>query len=259
MNNKNTLLKTMDILIITVIVIQFIIFLLNYETEFLITIISILQFVFLVLYLVFSIRLRAYFETIVNQENVFFNKQFAEIKDDLDEVNYQISEYFDRQRDIENIRHQFHYVRLFYQEDMALSDDERVSIDLLLITEKGIFIVDFFEARFILRGDYQKDIINLQYARNHMIQILNPLSNVHPLVKGIKDLFGVEYEAIKRLMIIEDESNVAGMHTLAPYQEIAKEQDIKSKIQTLIDQSETQYTLEEIEAFEKKLDQKIIG
>ncbi|MGM0495902.1 MAG: hypothetical protein ACQERX_04490, partial [Bacillota bacterium] len=66
---KKTLLNYYDILIITVIVLQFIIFMLNYETELFMGLVAITQFIMLIFYLLYSIRLRAYFETLTNMED----------------------------------------------------------------------------------------------------------------------------------------------------------------------------------------------
>ncbi|QWB99510.1 hypothetical protein KHQ88_04910 [Mycoplasmatota bacterium] len=258
--NKNNLLKTMDILIIGVIVIQFVIFLLNYETKLLITMISVLQFVSLIVYFIYSIRLRASFETIINHENRFFNEQFKVIKSNFDQVSYDVAEYFDRQRDITRIRSLFTYSRMFYRKKFILENKETLSFDVILITDKGIFIFDFFEAIFVLKGNYQKDRIKFQYSKNNEVEVFNPLSKLHPIYQKVKEYLEIEDEhMIKRMLVLEDESYVTGMDTLDKDQQITKMLDLESKLRELIDNSMVKLSLEEIEKMEDILDKKITG
>lgn len=257
--NKDTNLKTMDILLITVIVIQFVLLLLIYETELLFTIITSMELVFLISYLIYSIRLRASFEEVINQEDIFFERQFNLIKDQLDGITYQISEYFDRQNDIADLRRPFRRTKMYYQKKMKSDLGKDISIDLLLLTNKGIFIIDFFEARMILKGDFSQDLIDVQYSKNSMLQILNPLSELHPLYQEVKNRLNVDDDAMKRMIIIENESYVAGMHTLSKNQEIAKEVDIPKKIRKLHDQSDIDWSIDYVKELEDKMDELIIG
>ncbi|MGE4571566.1 MAG: hypothetical protein AB7E09_02355 [Candidatus Izemoplasmatales bacterium] len=257
---KNTLLKSMDVLILTAIVIQFVIFLLNYEKEFVITLTAIVQFSFLLVYFIYSIRLRAYFETTINEENVFFSKQFSEIKDGINDVSYRVSEYFDRQRDIDEIRSHFGQSKVYYQKELLTKDGQRVTIELMLVTDKGIFICDFFEAKFILKGDFQKDRVDIQYSKNNSFSIVNPLSPVWPLFSELKSLLEIKEDSmIKRLMIIENQSFVLGMNTLDENQEIAKEDDIPAKMSRLLKQNKVHLSQEEMNQFISRIDEKIIG
>lgn len=258
MNNK--LLKSMDTLIILPIVIQFGIFLLSYETKLLETIISSLVFVSLIVYLVFSVRLRAAFEEIVNQEDRFFNKQFYTIKSNIKDTNYQISEYFERQRDIDDIRQAFRHSKIYYQKALKHEDGSKTTIDLLLVTEKGLVIVDFFEARFILKGDYQEDYVDLQYSQSNTVRIVNPLSVRHPLYQALKETLAIKNpNIIKRMMIVENESLIMGMDTLDKNQQISKEIDIPSRIALLAKESDINLSQEQIESYEQALDKMITG
>ncbi len=257
---KNTMLNAMDTLIITAIVVQFIIFLLNYETEWLVTLTAVLQFVFLLIYLIYSLRLRAYFETTVNQEDVFFEKQFLQIKNEIKDVSYRVSDYFDRQRDINDIRHPFNHVKVYYQKKIKTEDGNELTLELLLITDKGIYLVNFFEAQFILKGDFQKDLIEIQYSKHNSFQIINPLSPVHPTFQEVKKILGInDNSMIKRLMIIKNECFVLGVNTLDENQEIAKELDIPVKIRKLMNQSKVDFSREIVEKYIELLDEKIIG
>lgn len=257
--SKDTNLKTMDFLLVTVIVIQFVLLMLIFETELLFTIITALEIVFLISYLIFSVRLRASFEEVVNQEDIFFERQFDLIKDQLDGISYQISEYFDRQNDIVDLRRPFRRTKMYYQKKINSKSGKPISIDLLLITDKGIFIIDFFEARLILKGNYQEDIIDVQYSKNSLLQILNPLSDIHPLYQEVKERLKLEDKAIKRMIIVENESYVAGMQTLTKNQEIAKEIDIPKKIRKLSDESDIQWSIDYVKELEEKMDEIIIG
>jgi len=257
---KSKMLKAMDTLIIVAIVIQFAIFLVSYETELLITLTAIIQFTFLLVYLIYSIRLRAYFETVVNQERVFFDKQFREIKYSIKELTYRISEYFDRQRDIEDLRQPFRHTKVYYQKQLTNEDGSKTSIDLLLVTEKGLVVIDFFEARFILKGDYQNDLVDIQYSESNVIRMVNPLSPQQPLVQALKKLLNIKDNAlIKRMMIVENESLIMGMDSLNDHQQIAKEIDIPKHIRQLADQSQVVLSKEQIETYESILDEKITG
>ena len=257
---KNTMLNAMDTLIITAIVVQFIIFLLNYETEWLVTLTAVLQFVFLLIYLIYSLRLRAYFETTVNQEDVFFEKQFLQIKNEIKDVSYRVSDYFDRQRDINDIRHPFNHVKVYYQKKIKTEDGNELTLELLLITDKGIYLVNFFEAQFILKGDFQKDLTEIQYSKHNSFQIINPLSPVHPTFQEVKKILGInDNSMIKRLMIIKNECFVLGVNTLDENQEIAKELDIPVKIRKLMNQSKVDFSREIVEKYIELLDEKIIG
>ena len=111
---KKTLLNYYDVLIITVVVLQFIIFMLNYETNLFLAIISITQFIMLILYLLYSIKLRAYFETLTNMEDEFFDTQFEEIKQSINLLNYSITDFFYRQTDIDAFRNSIPITRMFY-------------------------------------------------------------------------------------------------------------------------------------------------
>ncbi|MFP4478911.1 MAG: hypothetical protein ACOC2U_02990 [bacterium] len=258
--NSNNLLKTMDILIISVIVIQFVIFLLNYETALVVTLFAGLQFMALITYFIYIVKMRAGFETIVNQENKFFKQQFKEIKYNYDHLSYDVTEYFDRQRDITNIRNMFKNSRMIYRKRFSLDHQQTLGFDLILITNKGIFIFDFYEAAFVLKGDYQKDIIKIQYSKNNELEVFNPLSKLHPVYKTLKETLKIEDEdMIKRMLILNDASLVTGLETLDKNQGITKNADLKIKIRTLMDQSMINLTLEEIEDYHEILDEKIAG
>ncbi|MFW5795518.1 MAG: hypothetical protein ACOCV1_08560, partial [Bacillota bacterium] len=177
---KKTLLNYYDILIITVIVLQFIIFMLNYETNLFLAITAILQFILLILYLLYSIKLRAYFETFTNMENEFFNKQFEEIKQRIDLLNYSISDFFYRQTDIDAFRNSFSISKMFYNKHIKTNAGYTVSVDLLLITNLGIYLIEFLDPRLIVHGDYQKDKIAIHYSISNQAEILNPLSKAFP-------------------------------------------------------------------------------
>ena len=257
---KTTLLKTIDVLIIIPIALQFIIFLLSYETELLATIFAIAQFIMLLIYVINAVKLRAHFETIVNQENVFFDHQFDEIKDKFQLLSYSISEYFDRQRDIAHLRHPFQFSKIYYQKKILIENGHQLSIDLLMLTEKGIFLVDFYEARFVLKGDYQADKIQLQYSKNNQLDILNPLSKIRPIYQALVRLLSIEDEhLIKRLLIVENECLIANMNTLDENQEISKEVDIPKKIRQLKDASQHELSKEVLEEYIAIIDEKIIG
>jgi len=250
----------MDALIIVAIVIQLAIFIVSYETEILVPLTAILQFLLLLAYLIYSIRLRSYFEEMVNQENVFFDNQFDEIKYDIKEMHYQISDYFNRQRDIEDLRQPFKHTKIYYQKGLKNEDGSITSIDLLFVTEKGIIIVDFYEARFILNGDFQKDLVDVQYSESNVLKIVNPLCPQHPLFQSVKRHLDIkDNHTIKRLMIIENECLVMGMDTLNKDQQISKEIDIPKHINQLANQSDIQLTKREIERYESILDEKITG
>jgi len=250
----------MDILIISVIVIQFIIFLLNYETALVITLFAALQFFALLIYFIYSIRLRASFETIVNQETEFFGKQFKEIKYNFDRLSYDVTEYFDRQRDITNIRNIFENSRMTYRKRLNLDGNQTLGFDLILITNKGIFIFDFFEASFIIKGNYQRDMIKIQYSKNNEIEILNPLSKLHPVYKTLREILNIEDEdMIKRMIVLDDASLATGLETLDENQGIAKNSDLTSRLRALIDKSMIKLSVEEIEDYKEILDEKIAG
>ncbi|MDA3932160.1 MAG: hypothetical protein PF513_05420 [Tenericutes bacterium] len=257
---KNSLLETMDIIIISVIVIQFVMFMLNYETKLVITIFSALQFVSLIIYFIYSVKLRAGFETIVNQESEFFNKQFKEIKYNFDRLSYDVTEYFDRQRDITDIQNIFSNSRMAYRKRFSLDNNQTLGFDLILITNKGIFIFDFFEAVFVLKGNYQNDIIKIQYSKNNEIEVFNPLSKLHPVYQTLKQTLNIEdNDMIKRMLILDDDSLVTGLETLDQNQGITKNIDITSKLRQLIDQSMVKLTVTEIEKYKEILDKKIAG
>jgi Ca2+/Na+ antiporter len=256
MNKTN--FRTADLFILITIGIQFVVFLLNYEQSLLSTLFAIIQLVFLITYLVYSIRLRHYFESTVNQENRFYERQFEEIKYHLDGKKLKMGHFLNQKNSVDSIQNMFRHSRLVYTERIQTDEGDALSIDILLVTEKGVFVIQYYDARFILRGDYQQDTIQLQYSDTQVIDIINPLADTHPLIRYIKKLLQVGYEDIKRLMIINNQSYVAGMDTLGDNQDIIKVDDVTIKVKKMIDQSQTSYTVNEIETYDKLIEEKII-
>jgi len=149
---------------------------------------------------------------------------------------------------------------VYYQKKIKTEDGNELTLELLLITDKGIYLVNFFEAQFILKGDFQKDLIEIQYSKHNSFQIINPLSPVHPTFQEVKKILGInDNSMIKRLMIIKNECFVLGVNTLDENQEIAKELDIPVKIRKLMNQSKVDFSREIVEKYIELLDEKIIG
>lgn len=256
MNKTN--LRTVDIFIVVTIGIQFSFFLLNYERHLLNALLAMIQLVFLIVYLVYSIRLRHYFESTVNQENQFYERQFEEIKYQLGEKKLKMGYFLNQKNSVDTIQNMFKHSRIVYTEKIQADNGSTLSIDLLMVTERGVFVIQFYDARFILHGDYQKDTIKLQYSDTQAIDMINPLSDAHPLITYVKNLLGVGYNEIKRVMVINDQSFAAGMDTLQSNQEIIKFEDVTFKFKKMIDASDTSYTVKEIDAFDKLLEDRII-
>lgn len=257
---KKLLFKTMDILIIGVIVIQFVIFLLNYETALVVTLFAAIQFFALLLYFIYALRLRNSFEEIIIQENLFFTKQFDEIRETYDQVTYRISDFLDRQKAIENIRRNFTQSRFFYRKHLITQNNNKVFFDLLLITNAGLYIINFFDSRLIVNGNYQDSHISLQYSKNNQVDVINPLSPVFPFYQELKTLLEINNDSlIKRLLIINDGSYATNLESLDNNQSISKDFDVLVKVNELMNKNKVELSLEEIKRYELLIDKKITG
>ncbi|MFO7969873.1 MAG: hypothetical protein R6U15_07190 [Candidatus Izemoplasmatales bacterium] len=257
---KKTLLNYYDILIITVIVLQFIIFMLNYETELFMGLVAITQFIMLIFYLLYSIRLRAYFETLTNMEDEFFDKQFEAIKQSINLVSYSISDFFYRQTDIDTFRNMFSTKKIFYNKHLMTDGGYTVSVDLLLITGKGIYLIEFLDPRLIVHGNYQNDKIAVHYSSSNQAEILNPLSKAFPAYQDIKKSLDIKDEnLLKSVLVISDDSFAGNLDTLNDNQAIIKSRDIEEKFEELINKKKVSIDKETMDKYEKIIKKKIAG
>lgn len=251
-------LRSADLFIIVTVGIQAAVFLLNYETNLLYTIFSSIQLVLLISYLIYSIRLRHYFESTVNQEDNFYDRQFDEIKHKLGDKKLKMSYFLNQKNSVDTIQNMFKHSRMIYTEKIKTDKDHSLTVDMLMVTENGIFVIQFYNSRFILQGDYQVDMIQLQYSDTQIIEMVNPLSDLHPLVAYIHQSLNVNYADIKRVLIINDKSYVSGMDTLKSNQDIIKFKDVGVQLKKMIDKSDVLYSVKEIDALNKILEERII-
>lgn len=250
----------MDILIIGVIIIEFVIFLLNYEKALMIPLFAAIQFVALIVYLIYSVRLRSAFEEVTNQEDLFFSKQFNQIKQNYNSISYRLSDFLDRQNAVESIHKIFNYSKFYYRKSILNKDDEELFFDLLMLTDQGIFIIKIFDSRMIIQGDYQKSHIILQYSQSNKLEVVNPLSPVHPVYQEVESVLGInDKDIIKRVLIITDDSFATNLDTLDDNQNIAKDYDVSNKINELINKNKIQLSLDKVKEYEELIDKRITG
>jgi len=251
-------IRAMDFLIFIPIGIQAITFILAFEQSLVLTLVSLLQFGLMVVYYIYLSNIRNRFELTITQEDQFFDRQFEEIKQQLGNKSLHISHFLNQKNSIDTIRHLFSHTRMIYSKRIKVDEKTSLSVDLLLLTEAGIYVIHFMDARFIINGHFQDDLIQVQYSGNQYIHMVNPLSDIYPLNQYLINALNVEPSAIKRVLVIHNDSYVKGMESLNDYQEIVKMDDVSSKMKEFVLSSDTVFSNDQVNQLYKILENQII-